>query len=411
MSDESVLVWRKNVRKRRRIGNGKRLNHTYFETISWRRSDDDTLFTTRSAPRTPPVAMSVSSHKKPYNSDSAKRPCACGNPQCNEIAKYIAKHDNFGSMQSKLVRHTVGPHRRHLYREQPQKSRKKRERESAAAQRLQSALKLARVECINMLRKDNGVKALRGAAIQSAVFNVACHYPVSFIKKNERNARFKMSTSRQEWKVTPFREFRSSPDAAVQVLCVPQLDCDTAEVRWAVPSSSSEQESSEAAPPSADSDSTLIFDDNITYVNMNGEVQPANWSGNCKYNFMNPDKYSEDPRLCKRNFGYPGTFIQLVIRITCVWFPFVETKRSSMKLSAKLTPLEECLSTLYFLKHASPSCDQVHLQKTWGLSKQQFVCFCLPTCVCPTTYLHTSLPHLCIVGVNGSYGSGHRAGK
>ena len=375
------------MRKRRRIGNGKRVYHSYFETITWRRSDDDTLFTTRSAPRTPPVAMSVSSHKKSYKSDSAKRSCACGNPECNEIAKLIAQHHNFGDIQSKLIRHTVGPHRRHLYQEK-QKSRKQRASESAVARTLQSTLNIARAESINILRKDNGVKALRGAALEGAVFNVACHYPVSFVKKHRRNACHVMSTSRKEWAVTPFKELISS--GTTEALCVPQLDCDTADVRWAVASSSSESSDVPPPPPSADSDSTLIFDDNITYVDMDGDVQPANWSGNCKYNFMNPDKYKDEPRLCKRNFGYPGTFVQLIIRITCVWFPFVEKKRSSMKLSAKLTPLEESLATLYFLKHASPSCDQVNLQKTWGLTKQQFVC--LTVCVCPTTHLLSDTP-------------------
>ena len=44
-----------------------------------------------------------------------------------------------------------------------------------------------------------------------------------------------------------------------------------------------------------------------------------------------------------------------------------------MRVGAKLTELEECLATLYFLKHASPSCDQTHLQRVWGITKAQYV--------------------------------------
>ena len=378
-SNQSVLVWRKHVRKRRRIGNGKRMNQSYFETITWKRSNDLSLFTTRSAPRTPPVAMSVpSAHKKTYKSDSAKRPCACGHPNCNDIAKLIAQHYDYGDMQTKLIRHTRGPYRQHLFSDQPARIRKKRDKESAAGQHLQSILNTARTESINLLRKGNAVKALRGSALESAMFNVACHYPVSFVKVNQRNTMCMMSTSLEEWGVTPFQEFQPSLDAVPQALCVPQLECDNADTRWAVVSSSSEQESSDDPPPDPPSvPPTLVFNDNITYKDMDGDVQPANWSGSCKYNYMNPAKYEADPRMCKRNFGYPGTFVELIIRITQVWFPFVEAKRSSMKESAKLTQLEESLATLYYFKHASPSCDQVNLQKTWGLSKQQFVRLCV----------------------------------
>ena len=102
---------------------------------------------------------------------------------------------------------------------------------------------------------------------------------------------------------------------------------------------------------------------------MSGNLQPSNWSGECKYNMMNPEKYDVDPLLCKRNFGYPGTFNELILRITTLWFPGVVRARSSMQEAAPLTELEECLATLYFLKHASHSCDQKHLCKTWGISK------------------------------------------
>ena len=75
----------------------------------------------------------------------------------------------------------------------------------------------------------------------------------------------------------------------------------------------------------------------------------------------------------QKNFGYPGTFMDLILRITLVWFPFVEPKRSGMSTSAPLTDLEESLATLYFLKHASSSCDQKHLQAAWGLTKFKYV--------------------------------------
>ena len=73
--------------------------------------------------------------------------------------------------------------------------------------------------------------------------------------------------------------------------------------------------------------------------------------------------------LCKKTFGYPGTFVQLLIRITNVWFPGVELTRSRMDVQHTLTELEESLATLYFLKNASRSHDQLPLQRNWGLTK------------------------------------------
>lgn len=70
-----------------------------------------------------------------------------------------------------------------------------------------------------------------------------------------------------------------------------------------------------------------------------------------------------------KTFGYVGTFVELLTRITQVWFPTVELKRSRMDVEDELTELEEALATLYFLKGASRSHDQKALQKAWGMTK------------------------------------------
>ena len=73
--------------------------------------------------------------------------------------------------------------------------------------------------------------------------------------------------------------------------------------------------------------------------------------------------------LCMKTFGYPGTFMHLVLRICLEWFPWVKPARSRMETTAPLTELEEALATLYFLKSASKTHDQKALKKSWGLTK------------------------------------------
>lgn len=208
--------------------------------------------------------------------------------------------------------------------------------------------------------------------VDGAVFNVLCHFPVSFVKANKRKCRHSMATTLESWGAPAAKMFKSAHDDKPQVLCVPQMTCDDAQQRWdKQPDSCMSEDDAMASSSAAEEPVRILWKDNVQYKPMDGSVQPSNWSGECKYNIMNDSKYQETPGLCKRNFGYPGTWNQLILRITTVWFPDVESKRSGMCTTDRLTDLEECLATLYFLKHASRSCDQKHLQKVWGISKKR----------------------------------------
>ena len=183
-----------------------------------------------------------------------------------------------------------------------------------------------------------------------------------------------LSTTVEAWGAPPTKVFKPAGGGEdTQVLCVSQMVCDTAEDRWLNRQPTGEEgcdsECSETNSSDPESSADVEWTDNIKYVPMDGNIQPSNWSGECKYNFMNPEKYKEEPGLCKRNFGWPATFNELVLRITTIWFPWVKCKRSGQEKTATLTALEECLATLYFLKHASKSNDQKHLRKVWGISK------------------------------------------
>ena len=384
----SVIVWQRRVRTRVREGDGVRRWSARWETIEWVRSDDDTLFTGRTAPRTPPFMLTPTTpHVKCIPSNKSKRPCACGHPACNEIATTIAAEYGIPNIQTMVIKksHYV---QKTLKFGKP-RSRPMRDAQSTKSFRLQRAFNKARTDTINLHRTQNNVKALRGGALYNAAFNPACHYPVKFLKRLKHKARTVMSTTASAWG-QPALQVHHEPDSGRQVLCVPQLDCETAEHRWAVTSSASEEEhvpqiGTPAPPPTWN----IEWKDNIEYVEMDGNVQPSNWSGDCKYNFMNATLHKINPARCKRLFGWPGTFNQLVLRITEVWFPFVEAKRSGMTVGTKLTELEECLATLYFLKHASPSCDQTHLQRVWGITKSMYVSTLSHIHTLSTLTLHT----------------------
>lgn len=182
-----------------------------------------------------------------------------------------------------------------------------------------------------------------------------------------------MTTTVEAWGAPAPKLFKSARYDEPRVLCVPQMTCDDAEQRWEnAPSSCSNEEDAVASSSAAEEPATILWNDNVQYKHMDGFVQPSNWSGECKYNIMNDGKYDASPGLCKRNFGYPGTWRQLILRITTLWFPDVEAARSGMRRNDRLTDLEQCLATLYFFKHASRSCDQKHLQNVWGITKKRY---------------------------------------
>ena len=389
MSNDNTLVWQRRLRTLRMQGGKRGWVNSGHETIQWKRSTDEMLFAGRSAPRTPPAPLLVSTpHKAPVPSDKGKRACACGHPDCNKIAAAIGARHNVSHIQANLVRRSVRPIKRSLMTSSPGDSpnvsakRPKRRQHDAESASLQSQLNEARTEGMNRIRHQNAAKALRGSALDTAVFNVACHYPVKFCKRVKRKATTMMSTSVHAWGIPPAKQIKllGIPHA----LCVPQMECDDAERRWDNVSSASSSSSAEE-PAATTTTCRIKFNDNIRYVQMDGNVQPSNWSGLCKYNFMNDEHYIADPGLCKRYFGYPGTFEELVWRITESWFPYVEPKRSGMAKTDSLTELEEILATLYFMKNASPSCDQKQLGLTWGISKKSFVCMHAHA----TTYMHS----------------------
>ena len=218
-------------------------------------------------------------------------------------------------------------------------------------------------------------------AVDGAVFNVLCHFPVPFVRTKKRKAKHCMATTPEAWGAPAAKMFKSGHDNESKVLCVPQMRCDDAVERWDnAPSSCSNEDDVLVSSSAAEEPARIEWKDNVQYQHMDGSVQPSNWSGECKYNIMNDAKYDASPGLCKRNFGYPGTWRQLILRITTVWFRDVESARSGMCATDHLTDLEQCLATLYFLKHASRSCDQLHLQKVWGISKRRY-----------TTHHHTHI--------------------
>lgn len=364
-STGSILVWARTHKVRHRDGAKRKVVSTR-EVITWRRSDDEVLFTGRSAPRTPPTAVSVTTpHRSRYK--KRKRPCACGHPDCNDISSFIADKTGMDNVQANLIRtHRAG---RRLVCSPTSKIRPCRRKSGEQREDVREQLNSARTSALNRIRAENRARALRGPALDSAVFNVLCHFPVPFVKGMKRKARHMMMTSEQAWGAPPHKVYKPS-EGKPRVLCVPQMVCDDAEKRWLhTPEAGPAVDSSLASSSGPECPAELIWADDVKYVAMDGNVQPSNWSGECKYNMMNPDKYEEDPGMCKRNFGYPGTFNELILRITTLWFPWVARARSGMDDSAPLTELEEALATLYFLKHASNSCDQKNLCKTWGISK------------------------------------------
>ena len=370
-STDSVLTWTRTHKVRRRDGAKRKVVSTR-EVITWRRSDDAVLFTGRSAPRTPPTAVSVTTpHRPRYRSDNSKRPCACGHPDCNDISNFIADETGMDNVQTKVIR-SHRTWRRLVSSPSPtSKIRNRPGRHKSSEQRkdILYSLNSARTATLNSIRAGNKARAIRGPALDSAVFNVLCHFPVRFVRGMKRKARHMTTTSEQDWGAQPHKVYKPS-EGKPRVLCVPQMVCDDAEKRWLNTTEAGEAVDSSLASSSApECPADLKWADDVKYVPMDGNVQPSNWSGECKYNMMNPEKYEEDPGLCKRNFGYPGTFNELILRTTTLWFPWVVRARSSMDDSAALTELEKCLATLYFLKHASHSCDQKFLCKTWGISK------------------------------------------
>lgn len=394
-STGSILVWARTHKVRHRDGAKRKVMSTR-EVITWRRSDDEVLFTGRSAPRTPPTAVSVTTpHRSRYQ--KRKRPCACGHPDCNDISSFIADKTGMDNVQANLVRTRRAGRR--LMCSPTSKIRPCRRKSSEQRKDIREQLNSARTTALNRIRVENQARALRGPALDSAVFNILCHFPVRFVRGMKRKARHMMMTSEQAWGAPPHKVYKPL-EGQPCVLCVPQMVCDDAEKRWLNITEAGEAEAVDSSLTSSsgpECPADLKWADDVRYVPMDGNVQPSNWSGECKYNMMNPDKYEEDPGICKRNFGYPGTFNELILRITTLWFPWVVRARSSMHDAAALTELEESLATLYFLKHASHSCDQKHLCKTWGISK--YKCHTMLRVWCPR-WEELAKTH-CILDVRG----------
>ena len=157
----STLVWtHKHITRRRE--HGKICVISTIETITWTRSNDTMLFSGRSAPRTPPVLISNMPHKKKYASNKSKRPCACGHPDCNDIAKSISQATGVENIQSNLIRRARRPKPRIFGAAHSPRSRPGLSTTQEHDAKMQAALNISRVQVVNRLRASNKVKALRG---------------------------------------------------------------------------------------------------------------------------------------------------------------------------------------------------------------------------------------------------------
>ena len=110
-----------------------------------------------------------------------------------------------------------------------------------------------------MFRARNRTKALRQSTVDSAVFNVLCHYPVEFVKSRKRKAHEALTATPQEWGVVAFKKIKND-EGDDEVLCVPQLSCEDAFQRWNVVQP--ETAEPEITPDTDNFDD--IYDDDIT---------------------------------------------------------------------------------------------------------------------------------------------------
>ena len=376
LSTKDTYVWYKKVRVQKMIAR-ERISFSSREVITWKRSARSGLFTGRGAPRSAPHELPAFPHRKAVPSDNSKRACACAHPRCNAVAAKIAAQTGEANVQANLLRRKKGSKLGVLpttptvaeYREPNRSARNKRIEAGCQLQRLCNN---ERAKSINALRAKSQARALRQGTLDTAVFNVLCHYPAKFVRANKRKAPEPLTTTPAEWGVPPRKKVKNA-DGDYDVVCVPQMSCVDATQRWIASAASDGDETSASAADddTSDDEDESSWEDDITYTELPGKSQPSNWSGETKYNLMNSKKYKKRPGLCKRNFGFPGMFATLILLITQTWFPDVRKQRSSMEEGTELTDLEQSLSTLYFFKHASPSNDQKHLMQVWGVKKHQ----------------------------------------
>ena len=106
-----------------------------------------------------------------------------------------------------------------------------RRKSSEQRKDIREQLNSARTTALNRIRVENQARALRGPALDSAVFNILCHFPVRFVRGMKRKARYMMMTSEQAWGAPPHKVYKPL-EGQPCVLCVPQMVCDDAEKRW-----------------------------------------------------------------------------------------------------------------------------------------------------------------------------------